>query len=178
MADKQQDDKLFAEAMGKVRRITPANKVNLEKAKPKPEAAPYAQRAQPMIQSKKSKTVISSPRQAEEEPWVLIADGISRERLRSLASGRPPVEQTLDLHGATRNEALRLLEEWFGHATGRQVRVLCIIHGRGLHSEGKAVLKEAVYQWLRGGPFAHAVLAVIPQPGSGGGACLVLLRRS
>jgi DNA-nicking Smr family endonuclease len=124
-----------------------------------------------------SKIIISSPRQAEDS-WVLIADGISRERLKSLASGRPPVEQTLDLHGATRNEALGLLEEWFGHAVGNQLRTLCIIHGRGLHSaEGKAVLKEAVYLWLRSGPFAHAVLAVIPQPGSGGGACLVLLRR-
>ncbi len=171
--DKQQDDKLFAEAMGKVRRITPANKITHEKAKPKPEVAASAQRAQPLNQSK---TVISSPRQTE-EPWVLSANGISRERLRSLASGRPPVEQTLDLHGATRNEALGLLEEWFGHAIGNQLRALCIIHGRGLHSEGKAVLKEAVYLWLRSGPFAHAVLAVIPQPGSGGGACLVLLRR-
>jgi len=169
-----QDDKLFAEAMGKVRRITPANKIISEKAKPKPEAAAFAQRAQPLIQSK---TVLPPIWQAE-EPWVLRTDGVSRERLKSLASGRPPVEQTLDLHGVTRNEALGLLEEWFDHAVGKQLRVLCIIHGRGLHSaEGKAVLKEAVYQWLRSGPVAHAVLAVIPQPGSGGGACLVLLRR-
>jgi DNA-nicking Smr family endonuclease len=174
LTDKQQDDKLFAEAMGKVEPITPANKITPEKAKPKSETTVSAQRAQPLMQSK---TVISSPRQAE-EPWVLRADGISRDRLRSLASGRPPVEQTLDLHGATRNEALGLLEEWFSHAVGKQLRTLCIIHGRGLHSaEGKAVLKEAVYLWLRSGPFAHAVLAVIPQPGSGGGACLVLLRR-
>ena len=175
MADEYHDDELFAEAMGTVRRITPANKIFPDKAKPKPEAVASARPAQPPIQSK---TIISSPRQAE-EPWVLTADGISRERLKSLASGRPPVEQTLDLHGATRNEALGLLEEWFGHAVGNQLRTLCIIHGRGLHSaEGKAVLKEAVYLWLRSGPFAHAVLAVIPQPGSGGGACLVLLRRS
>lgn len=172
--DKQQDDELFAEAMGKVRRITPANKITPEKLKPKPEAAAFVQRTQPLMLSK---TVTSPPRKAE-EPWVLIADGVSRERLRSLASGRPPVERTLDLHGTTRNEALGLLEDLFGHAIGQQLRVLCIIHGRGLHSsQGKAVLKEAVYQWLRSGPFAYAVLAVIPQPGSGGGACLVLLRR-
>lgn len=175
MADKHQDDELFAEAMGKVRRITPANKITPEKAKPKPEITVSVQRTQPPTQPK---TVKASLRQTEES-WVLRADGISRERLRNLASGRPPVEQTLDLHGATRNEALDLLEAWFGHAVGNQLRTLCIIHGRGLHSaEGKAVLKEAVYLWLRSGPFAHAVLAVIPQPGSGGGACLVLLRRN
>lgn len=172
--DEQQDDKLFAEAMGKVRRITPANKVALEKAKPKLEAVASAPRTQPPAQSK---IIISSPRQGE-EPWVLRADGISRERLKSLASGRPPVERTLDLHGATRNEALGHLEEWFTQAVANRLRALCIIHGRGLHSEGKAVLKEAVYLWLRNGPFAHAILAVIPQPGSGGGACFVLLRRN
>ncbi len=174
MADKQQDDKLFAEAMGKVRRICPVNKVTPERVKPKPSSAISAQRAQPLTLSK---TIMSEPRQSE-EPWVLRADGISRDRLRNLASGRPPVEQTRDLHGTTRNQALELLEEWFGHALASQLRVLCIIHGRGLHSEGKAVLKEAVYQWLQSGPFMHSVLAVIPQPGSGGGACLVLLRRN
>jgi DNA-nicking Smr family endonuclease len=175
LAGEDQEEKLFAEAMGKVRRITPANKVIPEKVKPKPEAAvSFRQAQQPLLQPK---AVAASPRQGE-EPWVLRADGISRERLKRLAAGHPPVEQTLDLHGVTRNEALGLLEEWFRRSIHDQLRALCIIHGRGLHSsEGKPVLKEAVYQWLRCGPFAHAVLAVIPRPGCGGGACLVLLRR-
>jgi DNA-nicking Smr family endonuclease len=173
LAGNNQDDRLFAEAMGKVRRMTSANKIIPEKAKPKPEAAISVRQAQPLLQPK---TVAASPRQAE-EPWVLRADGISRERLRRFAAGRPPLEQTLDLHGVTRNEALDLLEDLFRGAVRDQLRALCIIHGRGLHSRDKPVLKEAVYQWLRRGPFAHTVLAVIPQPGSGGGACLVLLRR-
>jgi len=58
------------------------------------------------------------------------------------------------------------------------IRALSVVHGRGLHSQdNKPILKQAAYHWLREGPLAHLVLAVIPQPGSGGGACLVLLRR-
>jgi DNA-nicking Smr family endonuclease len=59
-----------------------------------------------------------------------------------------------------------------------QHRVLCIVHGRGLHSQGKPVLKEAVYQWLRSGSYANHILAAIPKPYTGGGSCLVLLRRN
>jgi DNA-nicking Smr family endonuclease len=173
LAGNNQDDELFAEAMGKVRRMTSVNKIIPEKIKPKPEVAVSIQQAQPLLQLK---TIAASPRQAE-EPWVLRADGISRERLRRLAAGRPSIEQTLDLHGVTRNEVPGLLEDLFRCAIRDQLRTLCIIHGRGLHSRDKPVLKDAVYQWLRRGPFAHSVLAVIPRPGSGGGACLVLLRR-
>jgi len=98
-----------------------------------------------------------------------VADGMSRERLKRLAAGRPPIECTFDLHGMTRNEALAMLEEACGQAISEGVRVFCIIHGRGLHSQGRAILKEAVYHWLRQGPLAHRVLAIIPQPGSGCG---------
>jgi len=167
------DDRLFEEAMGTVRRIAPVKTIMAKKAKPAAGVIVSERQAQLLLPPK---VATSFPRQAE-EPGVLMADGISRERLRRFAAGRPPLEQSLDLHGMTRHEALGLLDECFRSAIDQQLRALCIIHGRGLHSGGKPVLKEAVYQWLRDGPFAHAVLAVIPRPGSGGGACLVLLRR-
>ncbi|MDQ6972394.1 MAG: Smr/MutS family protein, partial [Mariprofundaceae bacterium] len=57
-------------------------------------------------------------------------------------------------------------------------RVVSLVHGRGLHSEdGRPILKEAVYNWLREGPYAGWVLATIPRPGTGGGSALLLLRR-
>ena len=159
--------------MGKVSRIAPVNKIIPEKIPPRAQTAVAVHQAQLLL---RAEPVTTFPLQTE-EPWVLRADGISRERLRRFAAGRPPIEQTQDLHGVTRNEALGLLDELFHRAIHDQLRAVCIIHGRGLHSESKPVLKEAVYQWLRHGPFAHTVLAAIPQPGSGGGACLVLLRR-
>jgi len=113
-----------------------------------------------------------------EEPWVLKADGISQERLRQLADGRPSVDMEVDLHGMTREEALAVLDHCMQQALTEYHRVLCLVHGRGLHSQdGRPVLKESVYHWLAEGPFAGHVLATVPKPGTRGGSCLVLLRR-
>jgi len=171
MAD---EDALFAEAMGKVRPLNPSNKIDSESLKKRKKELPSRE--------VRIGTVVEPPQRAfspeiTDDPWQLIADGVSRERVRRLGAGRPPVASTFDLHGMRRDEALELLVEGFKEALIGGQRALRIIHGRGLHSQGKAILKEAVYHWLREGALAHAVLAAIPEPGSGGGACLVLLRR-
>ena len=159
--------------MRQVRRAKPNDKIEL--AKPKPRPASVVANRRPALPPSPS-PVADAPRPTD-QAGVFKADGVSNERLKRLAAGRPPVEKTFDLHGVTRDEALTLLENGFAQACSDGRRVLCIIHGRGLHSPGRPVLKQAVYHWLREGPYAGAVLAVTPQPGSGGGACLVLLRR-
>lgn len=112
------------------------------------------------------------------EPWVLKTDGVSQERLRQLAKGRPPVDAEVDLHGMTREEAFSALECCMQQALIQHNRVLCLVHGRGLHSQdGRPVLKHAVHDWLADGPFSAYVLATIPKPETRGGSCLVLLRR-
>lgn len=164
---------LFAEAMRQVRRAKPNDKI--EPARPKPKPASVVASRRPVLPPGPPPAA-AAPRPTD-QPGVFKANGVSNERLKRLAAGRPPVTRTFDLHGVTRDEALTLLEGGFAQAIHEGMRVLCIIHGRGLHSPGKPVLKEAVYHWLREGPFAGTVLAAIPQPGSGGGASLVLLRR-
>jgi len=112
------------------------------------------------------------------EPWILKADGVSQERLRQLMNGRPPVDMEADLHGMTREQAFSTLEHCLQQALIEHKRVLCLVHGRGLHSQdGRPILKQAVYDWLADGPFAAYVLATVPKPGTRGGSCLVLLRR-
>jgi len=112
------------------------------------------------------------------EPWILKTNGVSRERLRQLANGRPPVDMEVDLHGMTREQAIAAISRHMEQVITAGHRVLCLVHGRGLHSEnGRPVLKESTYHWLAEGPFAGHVLAVIPRPGTGGGSCLVLIRR-
>jgi DNA-nicking Smr family endonuclease len=53
------------------------------------------------------------------------------------------------------------------------------IHGRGLHSEARAVLRRALPEWLQAAPLADLVLAFASAPPAlgGPGATLVLLRR-
>ena len=169
------DQQLFDEEMGKVQPLAPAEKVVAKKSKP-PRAAEYLSNRQAYhVPAPKPSTALSV--QPTDDPWVFVSDGMSRERLKRLAAGRPAIERTFDLHGMTRDQALGVLEQGFAQAIGECARTLCIIHGRGLHSQGRPILKEAVYHWLRQGAYAHSVLAVIQQPGSGGGACLLLLRR-
>ncbi len=162
------DEELFLSAIGPVRRITPSARVTPRKTPPR--AAP----ARPAANQGGGRPAQAKAARLQRMEETLLADGVSRERVRRLRAGRPPVEITLDLHGMTREEAL-------DHLAARMAcgaRVFCIIHGRGLHSrDGGPVLKQAVWRWLAEGPLAARVLIATIQPGSAGGACLVLLRR-
>jgi len=174
MTDGINDDDLFAEAMGKVKPIKGGDKISLEK--PKPLCFEIKQR----VHSMDVPSYICNSRriQRTNDPWLLMADGISRDTIKRLAAGHPPIGLSFDLHGMTREASLALLHDGVEQAIREHIRVLCIVHGRGLHSQdNKPILKQAVYHWLREGSWAHLILAVIPQSGSGGGACLVLLRR-
>jgi len=168
------DEELFADAMRTVRRLSRPEKVQPEGSKPPPRPVAGTSATHPAASLHPSAHLRPEPHEA----GVLIADGVSRERLKRLAAGDPPISHTLDLHGMTRDEAIGLLAGDFASVVASGARAMCVIHGRGRHSEGKPVLKEAVYHWLQEGPFAPHVLAVVPQPGSHGGACLILLRRN
>jgi len=167
------DDDFFGKAMQGVRRI---------ETEPRHVKVSPAAHAQPPSRSAPGKAAADAAPahrpQRSDEPWILKADGISAERLRQLAAGRPPIDAETDLHGMTREEMYRALSDGMAQALDSGWRVLCLVHGRGLHSKhGRPVLKQAVYDWLREGPYAGRVLAAMPRPGTGGGSALVLLRR-
>jgi DNA-nicking Smr family endonuclease len=170
------ENELFAAAMGPVQPIARTPRVSAKRARP-PRAGQCVRSGRAAVVVQDSRRGRAHTARPTAEPWVLLADGVSRERLKQLAAGRPPIGRTFDLHGMTREQALATLGQGCEQADSDGVRVICIVHGRGLHSQGRPVLKEAVYHWLRHGALAHRVLAVTPQPGSGGGACLLLLRR-
>ncbi len=167
------DEDLFREAMRKVRPLGAPSRTVPKKRRPRiPQ--PSAGRARAGHDEGGTVSGRGKPGLRSPSPGTLVADGVPQARLRKLAAGQPPVDATLDLHGMTRAEALALLEQ----SLARPIRVCCIIHGRGMHSDSRPVLKDAVYRWLETGPLASRILAVIPEPGSRGGACRVLLRRS
>lgn len=167
------DEELFSKAMSVVRPIASSDKITIEKPRSKQLQRDIHRKP---LSGQSSVSKHSAP-EATDDPWTLINSGISREKLKQLAAGKPPVGVEIDLHGMTRDEALSGLARLFEEARSDKIRAVCIVHGRGLHSQGKPVLKEATYQWLRSGPFSREVLAAIPKPYTGGGSCLVLLRR-
>jgi DNA-nicking Smr family endonuclease len=108
-----------------------------------------------------------------------LAPGVDREHLRRLARGRVPVDATLDLHGLDAAAARLQLRDACEAVRREGARCLLVVHGRGLHSSGGPVLKQALVEWLAEPPLGRQVLAfssATPEDG-GTGATYVLLRR-
>jgi len=83
-----------------------------------------------------------------DEPTYL-RPGLARTVLRDLRRGRWVVQDHLDLHGATRDEARLLLGEFLVESLKRGLRCVRVVHGKGLGSPGREpVLKGLVKNWL------------------------------
>jgi len=115
-----------------------------------------------------------------EDPFRAAATGMNDSTLLALARGEPEPEERIDLHGARRDGARRILAQRIESARARGLRAVVVIHGRGQHSPGgEAVLRDALPGWLSRGAVAKSVLAFAPAPDrlGGRGATMVLLRR-
>ncbi len=109
------------------------------------------------------------------------AADVSAEVLRALRRGDHRPEVRLDLHGQTREEALRAVERFVLRSRADGRRAVLVIHGRGQNSEaGEPVLRPALHGWLASAAAVRAgVMAFAPAPprAGGTGATIVLLRR-
>ncbi len=88
-------------------------------------------------------------------------------------------EATLDLHGLRAAEAGPRLARFVRDAQRSGLKRLLIIHGKGNHSEGTAVLQDVVVEVLSRGEAAPLTLGFItaPAPLGGSGALLVELMK-
>jgi DNA-nicking Smr family endonuclease len=75
-----------------------------------------------------------------------------QERRSRLKNKKPDAE--LDIHGHTRDEAWQALEIFFNDSKGKGLEKLLVIHGKGNHSAGEAVLKRIVMEFIEHCPFA------------------------
>ena len=121
-----------------------------------------------------------SPQRAEDADVSddhFVAPGIDRREIRNLKKGEYIVRKRLDLHGMTGTEALASVGRFIENSRHAGHRCVCIIHGRGLHSEGnRPILKTRVREYLKS---HRSVLAYTDAPASdgGSGAVYVLLRK-
>jgi DNA-nicking Smr family endonuclease len=105
------------------------------------------------------------------------APGVGRREIKKLKRGEFVVEGELDLHGRTAADACATVRRFIENSRHRGHRCVCIVHGRGLHSEGKSsILKPRVRECLRASPSVLAY-ASAPRSDGGAGAVYVLLRR-
>jgi DNA-nicking Smr family endonuclease len=106
--------------------------------------------------------------------------GFSPKLMRRLKRGQFPVQDYIDLHGMTRQEAETEVKEFLLESHRLGLRCVLIVHGRGLNSpESLPVLKEGLPIWLNRGPIKKIVIAfATAKPYDGGtGAIYVLLKR-
>jgi DNA-nicking Smr family endonuclease len=103
------------------------------------------------------------------------ARGRAGERRRRLIAKKP--DASLDLHGLTRDEAWIAMETFFQEGRRQDFEKLLLVHGKGNHSDGDAVLKRAVRQFIENCPFAGESGQPSAELG-GSGATWVLLKEA
>jgi DNA-nicking Smr family endonuclease len=106
--------------------------------------------------------------------------GFDRRLMGRLKRGQFPVQDYIDLHGLTKQEAEARIHAFLRESYGLGLRCVLVVHGRGLNSEDNIpVLKERLPVWLSRGPIRKIVLAfstAMPYDG-GTGAIYILLKR-
>ena len=106
--------------------------------------------------------------------------GLDRKIMKKLKRGEFPVQDYIDLHGRTRQDAELKVRDFLIQSRRLGHRCVLIVHGRGLKSpDSFPVLKEGLPRWLGRGPVKKIVLAfATARPYDGGtGAIYVLLRK-
>lgn len=78
------------------------------------------------------------------------APGVSLAQVAELRTGKLHLEATLDLHGITVEEGVAKLRAFLLESRRLGRRRIRVIHGKGLHSDAGAPLREAVVAELLG----------------------------
>jgi DNA-nicking Smr family endonuclease len=85
------------------------------------------------------------------------------------------VQDVLDLHGMTADEARTAINAFIDQAARRGLEKVLVIHGKGIHSEGMPVLKRAARRALESHPLAGRIGEAARSEG-GSGALWVLIK--
>lgn len=106
--------------------------------------------------------------------------GLDPGLMRRLKRGEFPLQNYIDLHGLTRQEAQEKVNDFILESYRGGLRCVLVVHGRGHNSENHLpILKERLPYWLTRGPARKIVLAFsTARPYDGGtGALYILLRK-
>jgi DNA-nicking Smr family endonuclease len=103
--------------------------------------------------------------------------GLDRRTWLRLKRGQVAIEQTLDLHGRTQDEAHGALARFLAAARAAGCRCVLVVTGKGLGSGG--TLRHMVPRCLNEGANREHIVAFCPAQArhGGAGALYVLLRR-
>jgi DNA-nicking Smr family endonuclease len=168
-----EDGALFRDSVGEARPVNARKRHQPERQLPG--RAVQTRRAEAAALSASQDGSHDIPEGDHSDELVYQRGNVTRRVMRDLRRGKFAVQEELDLHGLTRQEARDALQGFIEHCIRRRLRCVRIVHGKGRRS-GPAgpVLKQAVNRWLRRWDAIHAFCPARDCDG-GSGAVYVLL---
>ena len=169
------ETELFRATVGKVTPLRAPGRVTHDLAPPNPLPLQTWRDEQAALRESLERIPPGSDLETGEE-LNFVRPGIGAHVLRKLRRGHWIIQDELDLHGCTSDDARELLAEFLGRCARRGVRCVRIVHGKGLGSKNRQpVLKSKVAHWLMRRDEILAYCQARPTEG-GGGAVVVLLK--
>ena len=165
-------EKSFREAIGEVVPIKRDNRVEPYREKPSPIASKRHEDERAVIEELARLTLDD---EAEiEEDASFLRPGLPRDILRKLRRTHWVIQDDLDLHGLTGDEAVAETAAFLAEVRRRGLRCVRIVHGKGLRSVGREpVLRKKIRKLLTR---RDEVLAFVePRAHHGGAGAVVVL---
>lgn len=107
--------------------------------------------------------------------------GFNRKLMQKLKRGEFPIQDHVDLHGLSKEQAKATLHNFLIQSYRQGLRSVLVVHGRGLNSENHVpVIKKNLPVWLSRGTLRKVVLAFATARiyDGGPGAIYLLLRKA
>jgi DNA-nicking Smr family endonuclease len=171
---KDDDAELFRAAVRGARPAPPVNRVEPFRRLPAPIPAKRLEDEQAVL-DELSRLALDGIEDVEiEDDCLFLRTGLPRDILRKLRRTHWAIQDHLDLHGLTGDEAALETAAFLGECRRKGLRCVRIVHGKGLRSRGREpVLKRRIRKLLTR---REEVLAFVePRATEGGGGAVVVL---
>jgi DNA-nicking Smr family endonuclease len=170
-----EDSEVFRDAVRDVKPIAPVNRVVHDIPKPLPRPAKREEDERAVL-AELAHLALDGDDIEMEDDASFLRPGLPREILRKLRRTHWVIQDTLDLHGLTGDEAVAETAVFLAACKREGRRCVRIVHGKGLRSPGREpVLKRRIRKLLTR---RDEVLAFVePRALQGGGGAVVVLLR-
>lgn len=165
-------DDAFREAVRDVAPIAKSNRIEPFRVLPPPIPAKRREDEQAVLEEL-ARLTLDDESEIEDDASFL-RPGLPRDILRKLRRTHWVIQDHIDLHGLTGDEAVLATAEFLADCKRRGLRCVRIVHGKGLRSAGREpVLKRRIRRSLTR---REEVLAFVePRAVQGGGGAVVVL---
>ncbi len=170
---REEDASLFREAVKDAKPLKPANRVDPYRVLPPPRPAKRIEDERAVLAELARLTFDDDDLEFEDD-GMFLRPGLPRDILRKLRRTHWVIQEDLDLHGMTGDEAVAETAVFLAGCKRLGIRCVRIVHGKGLRSPGREpVLKRRIRKLLTR---RDEVLAFVePRAIHGGGGAVVVL---